>query len=631
VTNPELTASEKAEAALSCEAFADAVKLAAWVGPSRELTTSGVLRPASAVEACQALGIALASGRLRSAMDVPELERAWAAALAADLVRVAGKRASTAPVAAEIAAAAAGAGQLGPELADQVLLAWLRAVSEQLGFPDDVCGQCLAMLVELAKADGPAEIAEVTAAVLSEVADDPEHRGTYVCPDCGQPHERSLPDIPGLDAAAGLREVDLVGHALTTIDVLTDFGAVSTGPGRAPGGTAALTALGRLFAWSAVESISPAADETAGELAEIVADYPPVIALAASARWLAARTPSAAAGELLGFAAAVDRPLLRSVALTLARQLGPEALPAWREFAVCAGVGAYARQHLASQGEEVKPDSRDEAWLLVDSIVAASGELPWLAELAFSGVFCAMGGEATPELLADLESCGHPNAGQVAALFAPGPKTTAAPRSPAAIPARPGPSAANGKLCQLLITMRYVDDPPVWRRVLVPAGITLGQLHHVIQDAMGWEHSHLHMFTAGKATYGVPDGDFMSDDQDENAVRLSDLLSRKGQKISYTYDIGDYWDHLVQLEKSLLAGSAEALAAGPVPVCLAGEGACPPEDCGGAGGYAELKEALADPDHDDHEDMLEWLCLDDPADFSPAEFDLAEVNRRLRG
>jgi hypothetical protein len=187
------------------------------------------------------------------------------------------------------------------------------------------------------------------------------------------------------------------------------------------------------------------------------------------------------------------------------------------------------------------------------------------------------------------------------------------------------------KLCQLLITMRYVDDPPVWRRVVVPAGITLGQLHDVIQDAVGWDDSHLHMFTAGKVTYGVPDGDFMSDDQDEDAVRLSDLLSRKGQKLTYTYDFGDDWDHLVKLEKILLPGSKEALAAGPVPVCLAGEGACPPEDCGGAWGYGNLKEALANPDHDDHEDMLEWLGLDNPGDFNPAEFDLAEVNQRLRG
>jgi hypothetical protein len=102
-----LTTQEIAAAALSCAAFADAVKLAAWLGPGRELTASGVLRPAIAVQACQALGIPLASGKLRSAMDVPELERAWTVALAAGLVLVAANRASTAPVTAGIAAGGA--------------------------------------------------------------------------------------------------------------------------------------------------------------------------------------------------------------------------------------------------------------------------------------------------------------------------------------------------------------------------------------------------------------------------------------------------------------------------------------------------------------------------------------------
>lgn len=625
-----------AAAALSCEAFADAVKLAAWLGPGRELTASGVLRPATAVQACQALDIPLASGKLRSAMDVPELDRAWTAALAAGLVLVAADRASTAPVAAEIATAAAVAKQLQPGLAGQVILAWLRAASEQFGFPDDICGECLTILAELAKADGPVETAEVIAAVLSEAAGDLEHPGADVCPDCGQQHEMALPDIVGLDIAGlhiavGLRGEELAEHARTTMGILKGFGAVSTGPGRLPEGTVVLTALGQLLAGSALESISPAAEETAGELVEIVADYPPQVALAASARWLAARTPSGAARELLGFAASSDSGLLRTVALTLARQLGPEALPGWREFAARAGFGAYARQHLTAQGEQVEPDGRDEAWLLVDSVVAAGDELPGLAGPAFAGAFRALAGEATPELLADLEACGHPNGAQVAALFAPGPGADAVTRSPAGGPARRRPSAADGKLCQLLITLRHVDDPPVWRRVVVPAGITLGQLHSVIRDAMGWDDSHLHMFTAGKVRYGVPDGDFMTDDQDENAVRLSGLLSGKGQKLSYTYDFGDDWEHLVTLEKTLQPGSEEALAAGQVPVCLAGEGACPPEDCGGAWGYLNLKEAVANPDHHDHEDMLEWLGLDEPGDFDAAEFDVTEVNGRLRG
>jgi hypothetical protein len=66
-------------------------------------------------------------------------------------------------------------------------------------------------------------------------------------------------------------------------------------------------------------------------------------------------------------------------------------------------------------------------------------------------------------------------------------------------------------------------------------------------------------------------------------------------------------------------------------VCLAGKGACPPEDCGGAWGYADLKETIADPSDEEHEERLEWLGLEDPLDFDPAAFDLAGVNARLHG
>jgi Plasmid pRiA4b ORF-3-like protein len=63
---------------------------------------------------------------------------------------------------------------------------------------------------------------------------------------------------------------------------------------------------------------------------------------------------------------------------------------------------------------------------------------------------------------------------------------------------------------------------------------------------------------------------------------------------------------------------------------VTGKGACPPEDCGAAWGYAGLKEILADPTHEDHQDMLEWLGLDTGEDFDPKEFSVAGVNARLR-
>ena len=66
-----------------------------------------------------------------------------------------------------------------------------------------------------------------------------------------------------------------------------------------------------------------------------------------------------------------------------------------------------------------------------------------------------------------------------------------------------------------------------------------------------------------------------------------------------------------------------------MPACLAGKGACPPEDCGGPWGYADLKQALTDPRHEEHESMLDWLALDSAEHFDAAACDLAEINEAL--
>jgi Plasmid pRiA4b ORF-3-like protein len=93
----------------------------------------------------------------------------------------------------------------------------------------------------------------------------------------------------------------------------------------------------------------------------------------------------------------------------------------------------------------------------------------------------------------------------------------------------------------------------------------------------------------------------------------------------YTYDFGDGWEHDIVLEKQLDPDPGEQS-----PTCLVGKGPCPPEDCGGSWGYADLKESLADPSHEAHEDMLEWLGLENAADFDPSACNVAEINDVLR-
>jgi hypothetical protein len=145
--------------------------------------------------------------------------------------------------------------------------------------------------------------------------------------------------------------------------------------------------------------------------------------------------------------------------------------------------------------------------------------------------------------------------------------------------------------------------------------------------AMGWDGGHLHVFTDGCAQYGTPDGDL--DWADEDDFALTDAFFEPGDQLRYTYDLGDGWDHDIKLEKVLPPAADPPATA--VPACLAGKGACPPEDCGGPWGYASLKETIADPAAEEHENLLDWLGLDDPSDFDPAAFDLASANARLHG
>jgi hypothetical protein len=186
---------------------------------------------------------------------------------------------------------------------------------------------------------------------------------------------------------------------------------------------------------------------------------------------------------------------------------------------------------------------------------------------------------------------------------------------------RYGPEQPGDPVAQVKVALLRTD-PPIWRRIMVPARLRLDRLHRVIQAAMGWKDSHLHVFTSGSTSYGVPDAG--SDDSDERRTTLSALVRREGDTIGYEYDFGDGWDHEILLEKIIPAEPG-----GRYPICVAGESACPPEDCGGPGGYEELIEILFDRSHREHRHMLEWLGLTKASDFDPARFDLAEVNSRL--
>jgi hypothetical protein len=167
---------------------------------------------------------------------------------------------------------------------------------------------------------------------------------------------------------------------------------------------------------------------------------------------------------------------------------------------------------------------------------------------------------------------------------------------------------------QLTVTLDEVQ-PPIWRRLLVPSHYTLSQVQRVLLTAMGWSGGHLGAFRVGGVFYQEPDEDWPDNAEDPASVRLVDLVG-PGEVFVFEYDFGDGWEHQVVVEEVLPAAGRTR------PVCLAGARACPPEDVGGPWGYADFLAAIADPGHDEHVEMLDWVGgAFDPEDFDPAAVD----------
>jgi hypothetical protein len=176
---------------------------------------------------------------------------------------------------------------------------------------------------------------------------------------------------------------------------------------------------------------------------------------------------------------------------------------------------------------------------------------------------------------------------------------------------------ADTNIIRLKVTLRGVK-PPVWRRLLMPGTMNLGQLHTAIQATMGWHDSHLHVFDIAGDAFGDPRS--VDDVADEKRPTLNDLLRSSVVRFGYTYDFGDNWEHTIAFEKSDLPVEGESY-----PVCIGGKRNCPPEDCGGVWGYEQLLGILADPKHPEHEDQVEWIG----EEFDPNEFDLERANSAL--
>ena len=188
-------------------------------------------------------------------------------------------------------------------------------------------------------------------------------------------------------------------------------------------------------------------------------------------------------------------------------------------------------------------------------------------------------------------------------------------------PTKKTPAAAY----QLKISLLYCA-PLIWRRIQVPGSMTLSRFHDVIQLCMGWTDTHLHQFMIGRNLYGPTD---LDDDWsevkslDESAFRLCDLEAEMRKRCIYEYDLGDGWQHEIEIEKVI----SPAEKSSEYPVLLAGVRACPPEDIGGVPGYENFLEVMNDPQSEDYAEMLRWYGSET---FDPDFFEMAEINKILK-
>lgn len=174
---------------------------------------------------------------------------------------------------------------------------------------------------------------------------------------------------------------------------------------------------------------------------------------------------------------------------------------------------------------------------------------------------------------------------------------------------------------QFKITLKGIK-PPVWRRIQVPETYSFWDLHVAIQDVMGWSDCHLHQFkiiepvTNTKVEIGIPDEkatyyEILPDWKQ----KIAHYFSPENKTADYIYDFGDDWKHTILLEK-FLPREKNAV----YPLCVDGQRACPPENCGGIYGYEEFLEIIMDPDDERYEELLSWS-----ADFEPEHFDKDDV------
>ncbi len=162
-------------------------------------------------------------------------------------------------------------------------------------------------------------------------------------------------------------------------------------------------------------------------------------------------------------------------------------------------------------------------------------------------------------------------------------------------------------------------NPLVWRTLEVTSDMSLNGLSWAINLAMGWQCYHLHLFQVNGFEYGNIEEDEFEEWKSDKKLKIRDLVRQNITTFIYMYDFGDGWKHEISIEKEV-----QAVSSLRYPVCRDGKSACPPEDCGGIGGFTEYKEAISNRKHARHKEFLDWS-----GPYNPTEFNIQKTNLRM--
>ena len=164
-------------------------------------------------------------------------------------------------------------------------------------------------------------------------------------------------------------------------------------------------------------------------------------------------------------------------------------------------------------------------------------------------------------------------------------------------------------------------SPRIWRRLLVRESLWLTRLHDCIQVAFDWFDYQTHLFLVDDLRFGNPmrrDEAVVEDDRD---VTLADLELATRDRILYEYHFGEGWQVEIRVEKVVAIEKGTTY-----PVCIGGERAGPPEDCGGIEAFHDMLACIKEPNTDLGREWLEWLG----PNYDPTTCDVDKINKALR-